>query len=163
MRAVSDTSTISGLAYIGRLFLLRAQFSEIWIPTAVSDELKGHPDPVAATSIQTALREHWIQQASPSESHLLAVLTVHLHRGEAEVIALATDIKANIVLIDEQEGRQFASQVGLAVTGALGILLRAKLKGDIQSLKSEMQLLRSKARFFIASSLEARMLSAAGE
>lgn len=163
MRAVSDTSPISALAYIERLSLLRSQFSEIWIPTAVSDELKLHPDLGAAESIQTAIREDWIQQASPSASHLLALLRVHLHRGEAEVIALATDIKADTVLMDEQEGRQFASQAGFAVTGVLGILLRAKLKGDIPSLKSDMQLLRSKARFFISLALEARMLTAAGE
>jgi hypothetical protein len=58
---------------------------------------------------------------------LLRVLLLQLHRGEAEAIALATDLKADIVLIDEQEGRQLASKTGLAVTGILGILLRAKI------------------------------------
>src|SRR5690242_14059391 len=121
MRAVSDTSPISALAYIGHLSLLKSQFSEVWIPTGVSNELKLHPDPAAAMSIQTALQAGWIQEASPSGSHLLAVLSLHLHRGEAEVIALAADIKADIVLMDEQEGRQFAAQAGFAVTGVLGI------------------------------------------
>lgn len=163
MRAASDTSPISALAYIGHLSLLKSQFAEIWIPTAVSNELKLHPDPAAVASIQTALREGWIQEASPSGSHLLAVLSLHLHRGEAEVIALAADIKADIVLMDEQEGRQFAAQAGFSVTGVLGILLHAKLNGDIPSLKQNIQLLRSKAHFFINPSLEAKILSAAGE
>jgi predicted nucleic acid-binding protein len=163
MRAVSDTSPISALASIGQLSLLKSQFSEIWIPTAVSDELKLHPDTVALASIETAIREKRIRLASPSTAHLLSILSLHLHRGEAEAIALAIDIKADFVLIDEQEGRGFAVQTGLSVIGVLGILLRAKLNGEIPALKPEILSLRAKARFFIASSLEARILSAAGE
>ena len=60
--------------------------------------------------------------------------------GEAEAIALATDLNADIVLIDEQEGRQLASRTGLAVTGVLGILLRAKRAGEIAAVKPEMAL-----------------------
>jgi len=151
MRAASDTSPISALAFIGRLSLLKLQFSEVWIPTAVSDELQRHPDPVAAASIQTAMQENWIRHASPTRSHFLNVLSLHLHRGEAEAIALAADIQADVVLMDEQEGRQFAVHAGLSVTGVLGILLRAKLKGNIPALKPEIQLLRTKARFFCCS------------
>jgi len=50
MRAVSNTSPVSSLASIGRLSLLKSQFSDIWIPTAVSNELTLHPDPVALAS-----------------------------------------------------------------------------------------------------------------
>lgn len=91
------------------------------------------------------------------------MLSVHLHRGEAEAIALAADLKCDVVLIDEQEGRQFATQAGLTVTGVLGILLRARLRGDISTLRPEIQALRDKARFFIAPALEARVLRGAGD
>ncbi len=76
---------------------------------------------------------------------------------------MATELKADIVLIDEQEGRQLASRTGLAVTGALGILLRAKRDGQITAIKSEIDLLRSRANFFVTASLEAKVLSSAGE
>src|SRR5437879_2696533 len=135
MRAVSDTSPISALASIGRLAILQTQFSEIWIPTAVADELKFHPDPLAVKLLQSAVRENWIRSASPQKSHLLSVLLLYLHRGEAEAIALAAEMRAHVVLIDEQEGRRFAEQAGLSVAGVLGILLRAKLQGDIPLLK----------------------------
>ncbi|HLJ26762.1 MAG TPA: DUF3368 domain-containing protein [Candidatus Angelobacter sp.] len=163
MRAVSDTSPISALAYIGRLSLLKSQFSDIWIPTAVSEELHLHPSEAAITAIQSAIREGWIRPASTPISPLLSVLMLHLHRGEAEAIALAAEIKADTVLIDEQEARKFAAQAGLSVTGVLGILLRAKLMGAIPALKPEIQSLRAKARFFIARAVEAAILSAAGE
>ena len=58
---------------------------------------------------------------------LLDVFLSSLHRGEAEAIALASELKAEIVVIDEQEGRHLATQAGLSVTGVLGVLLRAKL------------------------------------
>ncbi|HEV2987289.1 MAG TPA: DUF3368 domain-containing protein [Candidatus Angelobacter sp.] len=115
------------------------------------------------SSIQTAIRNNWIRSTPPSNSRLLAVLNSRLDLGEAEAIVLAIDVKADIVLIDEQEGRQFAAQAGLKVTGVLGILLRAKLMGAIPALRPAIQLLRSKARFFISSSLEARILASAGE
>ena len=163
MRAVSNTSPISNLASIGRLRLLQSQFSEIWIPAAVSQELDAHPDPVALTATRGAMDEGWIKQAPMPASRLADVLSLHLHRGEAETIALAADLKAEIVIVDEQEGRKVAVAMGLQVTGVLGILLRAKRLGEIPALKPEIETLRNKARFFIAPSLETKLLAAAGE
>jgi uncharacterized protein len=100
---------------------------------------------------------------APQHSTLLSVLLSSLHKGEAEAIALAGDLKADIVIIDEQEGRQLAGQAGLSVTGVLGVLLRARLAGHISAVKPEIQALRHKAHFFIARSLEAAVLSSAGE
>lgn len=163
MRAVSDTSPISALAYIGRLSLLRSQFSEIWIPKAVWEELQLHPDPAAIASIRAAIRDSYIRVDSAPKSPLLNLLLPHLHRGEAEAIALASEIHADLVLIDEQEARRLAVQAGLSVAGVLGVLLKAKLRGDIPLVRPEIQALRSKARFFIAAPLEAKILAAAGE
>jgi len=72
-------------------------------------------------------------------------------------------LKAEVVIIDEQEGRQLAAAAGLSVTGVLGILLRAKQSGHIAALKPEIKSLREKAHFFIAPFLEAEVLAAAGE
>ena len=163
MLAVSNTSPISNLASIGRLELLKSQFSELWIPDAVAEELAAHPDPVAHGTIQTAIRDKWIQIGTPKGSGLLRLLLLQLHRGEAEAIALATDLSADFVLMDEQEGRQLASKTGLSVTGVLGVLLRAKRAGEIAGLKPEMDLLRSKAHFFVSLAIEKKILAAAGE
>jgi predicted nucleic acid-binding protein len=67
------------------------------------------------------------------------------------------------VIVDEQEARQLARQLGFSVIGVLGILLHAKRGGQIPAVGPELHLLREKARFFIAPSLEARVLAAAGE
>ena len=97
---------------VGRLALLQSQFSEIWIHNSVQSELGAHPDPVARGAIQEALGEGWVRCASPVASPLLSLLSLHLHRGEAEAIALAVDLHADVVIIDEQEGREFAAQGG---------------------------------------------------
>jgi uncharacterized protein len=163
MPAVSNTSPISNLASLGRLELLRSQFSAIWVPGAVAEELMAHPDPYAQNLIQRDIQDQRIKVGKVEDSRLLRLLLLQLHQGEAEAIAIATELKADMVLIDEQEGRQLASKTGLAVTGVLGILLRAKRAGTLTAVKPEIDLLRSKAHFFIAAPLEARILSAAKE
>jgi predicted nucleic acid-binding protein len=163
MLAVSKTPPISNLASIGRLELLKSQFSELWIPDAVAEELAANPDPIAQAMIQDAIRAQWIQIRTPQDSALFRLLLLQLHRGEAEAISLATDLNADFVLIDEQEGRQLASRTGLAVTGVLGVLLRANRAGKIPGVKPEMEILRSKAYFFVSPALEEKILAAGGE
>jgi hypothetical protein len=83
--------------------------------------------------------------------------------GEAEAIALAIEMKADIVLLDEIEGRDVAAQLDLPVAGTLGILLAAKLKGEVPTIGPEIRLLRERGNFFISRRLEAEILAAAGE
>jgi uncharacterized protein len=163
MLAVSNTSPISNLASIGRLSLLKSQFSEICIPDAVSAELLNHPDSIATEAIHNAIRDGWLRVAAVEDSGLLRVLLAQLHPGEAEAIALALQLNTDIVLIDELEGRQIAAKAGLAVTGVLGVLLRAKREGTLEAIRPEIERLRTKARFFVSSSLEMKVLAAAGE
>jgi predicted nucleic acid-binding protein len=49
------------------------------------------------------------------------------------------------------------------MTGALGVLLRAKKTRRIKAIKPEIVALKSKAGFFIAPALEAAILIKAGE
>jgi predicted nucleic acid-binding protein len=163
MPAVSNTSPISNLAIIGHLELLKLQFSELWIPNAVAEELAANPDPAALAAIHAAIHDGWIKTANPRNPTLLNLLLPSLHRGEAEAIALAVDLKADTIIIDEHEGRLLARQAGLSVTGVLGVLLRAKQAGTISAVQPEILALRAKARFFISKPLETRVLEMAGE
>jgi uncharacterized protein len=162
MLAVSNTSPVSNLASIGRLELLKSQFSEVLIPSAVAQELAAHPDPTTIAAIDSALRQ-WIRIVPPQDTPLYRMLRRQVDSGEAEAIALAADLKADIVIIDEQEGRVLARQAGLSITGTLGVLLRAKRSGLLQLIKPEIEALRSRTRFFLSASLEAEVLSTAGE
>jgi uncharacterized protein len=57
-----------------------------------------------------------------------------LDRGETEVIALAQELDADLVVIDERLGRRHARRLGLPLTGTLGVLLKAKSRGLIQEI-----------------------------
>ena len=95
MVAVSDTSPVSNLALIGRL------------------ELDRIPSPDASTAINAAVEAGWLRPRHVGNMHLASALANDLDRGEAEAIALATELPADVLLIDEKEGRNVARQAGL--------------------------------------------------
>ncbi len=163
MPVVSDTSPILGLAAIERLDLLRAQFGEILIPPAVMAELKTETEFRGAKSIRQALKRGWLYVLAVQNVHLVHALGLELDQGESEAIALALEVNAPLVLLDEYDGRSKARALGLTTIGALGILLRAKRDGNIQSLKEAMQALRQEAGFFITEELYQQILAQAGE
>ncbi len=120
---VSDSTPLVALARIGRFHLLRELFNKIDIPPAVYDEVvnagKGRP---GATEVENA---DWIiRRPQVKNSDLVAFLRISLDAGEAEVIALAKEIRADLVLLDDSDARHIARSVGIPFTGTIGILLR---------------------------------------
>jgi uncharacterized protein len=82
-----------------------------------------------------------------------------LDKGESEAIALGIELKADWTLLDEREGRKVAKSLGLKVTGILGVLLRAKQSGELESLQPVIDELISKAGFRIAPELLVKILT----
>ena len=62
--------------------------------------------------------------------------------GEAESLALAIEIGAELLLIDERAGRQIAQRAGLKITGILGILINAKKSDLISSVRKPVDELK---------------------
>jgi predicted nucleic acid-binding protein len=86
-----------------------------------------------------------------------------LGRGEAAAIALALELGLRRILIDEREGSRTAEQSGLEPVGVLGVLLRAKREGHLESVKEMMIALRDEVGFYIRRDLFAEILHLAGE
>ncbi len=159
MPVVSNTSPILNLAIVDRLILLRWQFGEILIPDAVLDELKVDEERPGSQAIREAISSGWIKTQSVNNEPLAKLLKQTLDRGEAEAIALAIKLEADWTLLDEREGRKVAKSLGLNVTGILGILLRAKQVGELESLQFAIDDLMNKAGFRIAPELLAQFLT----
>ncbi len=156
MIIVSDTSPINNLAAIHALQLLQQLYETVIIPEAVYRELTDPNFPVAgAREVQTL---EWIQTRSVSESAIIEALSYELDRGEAEAIALALELQADQVLIDERRGRLVAARLNLRYTGILGILVEAKSRQLIPAVKPLLDALMSQAGFWIAQPLYDRVL-----
>jgi uncharacterized protein len=158
---VSDTSCLLNLAIIGRLELLRELYGTMMIPTAVYHELvrKGAGMPGAA-AIETA---EWIVVKEPRNRALVKTLQMQIHPGEAEAIALALDLMADLLLLDERKARVVAAQLGLNFTGLLGLLAEAKQKGHIPTVKPVLDALITQARFWVHPALYNHVLETVGE
>lgn len=161
---ISDSSTLIHLAAIGRLTLLREFYEKITIPSAVWREVveegKGR---AGAVDVEKACEAGWIEVALPEENPLLRLLKHELNEGEAEVIALAVGQQTDLVLLDESEARRIAKLFGLSKTGVVGILIRAKREGKVQSLQAELDKLWRQAGFWIEEALYHQALRSAGE
>lgn len=158
---VSNTSPISNLAKIKKLDLLQQLYGKILIPKAVYEELL---DERAGETVTTAVQSAtWLEVCSVQNQELVNGLRKRVNVGEAEAISLAVEVEATRLLIDERLGRQAATDLGIKITGVLGILLLAKRQGLIMAVKPIMDDLISQASFRISNPLYKEVLSASDE
>ena len=153
MPVVSNTSPILNLAIIGEISLLRDQFGEILIPGAVLEELRVEENLPGSQSVRDALKAGWIRIEAVKLDPLVRAMERDLDKGEAEAIALAMQVNADWVLMDERDGRKAAKSMKLKVVGVLGILLKAQRERRLRSLKQAMDRLREKAGFYVRADL----------
>jgi predicted nucleic acid-binding protein len=161
MIVVSDTSAISNLAVVNHLWLLEKIYENVIIPEVVASELIAASNP----DISVILQLGWIQTRPLVNAQLAEQLQTErgLDAGEAHAIALALDLKADDLLIDERLGRQEAIRLGLPIIGILGILLIGKQKNLISQVQPIVDNLINKAGFRVSSQLYQRVLILAQE
>ena len=160
-RVVSNTSPLTNLAAIGQLDLLQSLFGRVEIAHAVWDELNANGrswpgrDEVAQAS--------WIVRQAPSNQALIRALQRDLDRGESASIALAVELGADLILLDEQDGRRLAQQQGLKPMGVVGVLLLAKQRGLLPAIRPSLDALRTDAGFWLGDAVYQLALQKAGE
>lgn len=161
MIVVSNTSPLMNLAAIGQLGLLERLFEKVLIPEAVLQELSVVG--LEQFGTKEIRKLPWIETRSVTNRTLVDYLLLELDKGEAEAIALATEMRADLLLLDERLARRAASRLGLRFTGLLGLLVEAKHRGFIVAVKPALDALTTKAGFWVSRDLYARALQAAGE
>jgi len=93
---------------------------------------------------------------------IIAELPIDLGRGEREAIALAIGSSADLVILDDQQGRLVSRDKNLSVTGTVGVLIEAKERGFIPSLRPEIDRL-IEAGMWISEVFYHRILKEYGE
>ena len=159
-KVVSNSSSLIHLAKIGKLELLRIYFRTITIPEAVLREcvLEGK-DREEVELIKSA---DWLKVSQVSDKNLVRLLQYSIDDGESEAITLALETGADLILLDDSDAREKARLYGLKMTGTIGILLRAKMEGKIESLRENLKRLK-RTGFWIGDDLETSVLMEAGE
>jgi predicted nucleic acid-binding protein len=119
---IADTSPINYLLLIGHIDILPALFGKVILPTAVWDELK-HPKAPLVVRSWVAAPPPWVdvRPSGPLQDTSLEALDA----GEGAAIALAIELHADLLLMDDEEGVIAARRKGLEVAGTLGVLSRA--------------------------------------
>ena len=155
---VANNTPLAALWVLGRLDLLRELYGEVLIPQAVYEEFLATERALRQTALAQA---PWIRPVvldKPQRSRVY----VGLDQGEAEVLALAEECGARLVVMDERKGRRFARRLGVPLTGTLGVLLLAKERGLVPSLAPLLAELQE-AGLYLDSVLVVQALHLAGE
>lgn len=143
-KVISDTTPILSLLKINKLYLLKELYGQIIVPYAVFREIEnGKQKPC----YQNLKHTEWIKfeyLKNPTSLDLF----IDLDAGEAEVLILAKEINADLVILDEILGRRYAKQLGLNMTGTIGILLKSKEIGLIKSISGLLTELSEKGTWF---------------
>ena len=161
MIVVSNTSPIFYLSSINHLDLLHQIYGEIIIPLAVFNEITDIGNTDESAKIAPTLS--WIKTQTVSNQSFVNQLKLELDQGESEAIALAIELKANRLIIDERIGRKIATQSGLAIIGVLGILIAAKQRNLIKFVKPLLDHLIEETGFWIEAKLYQEVLHIVGE
>ena len=144
MLAVADTSPINYLVLLERTALLPTLYTHVVLPPAVTHELLDAEAPEVVHAWAAHLPP-WCEVRRPTSLEGTEALA-HLGAGEWEAIVLAQELRADVLLIDEEDGRHAALSRGLTVTGMLGVLERAAERSliDLPSTLTQLHSTRQK-------------------
>ena len=123
---ISDTSTLIGLSNLNCIDLLRQIYKRVIVTSIVADEFgQTIPD--------------WVTVRDDYDKGVYRALIPILDRGEASAIALSLHLQPSILIIDEKKGRKQAKQLGISVTGLVGVLVKAKQMGLIENGRAKLE------------------------
>jgi predicted nucleic acid-binding protein len=139
MLVVTDSSPLHYLVLIGAIEVLPTLYSRMIVPPIVVEGLS-HPRTPQAVRVWIAQPPAWLEVKQPLQSYDPTLL--NLDAGESQAILLAQELGADLLLIDEEDGRREARQRSLTVLGTLGIRARAA-EQELQDLPVALARLRA--------------------
>jgi predicted nucleic acid-binding protein len=146
---ISDSSCLILLDNIEALHLLNKLFGTITVTPEIQIEFKKE-------------LPSWIEVKAASDQKYQKILESILDRGEASAVALAVESVNPLLIIDDLKGRKYAQYLGLNLVGTLGILIDAKLKGHVESIKPLLVRIQS-TNFRMTNRLEQAVLAKCNE
>jgi hypothetical protein len=158
LKTVSNTTPIISLLKLNRLEILQKLYTEVYIPFAVYEEIEAGKSKGYYKDLS---KIGWINIIGIQDKQAIKYF-LDLDAGEAEAIVLATEIGADLIILDEKLGRFHAKHAGLKGTGTIGVLIKAKRDGFIKELKPLLTELTDK-EVWISEKLRTEVLKIVGE
>lgn len=146
---IADTSCLILLEKIEELPLLHQLYNEVCITEEIAHEF--------GSNLPT-----WIKIVDASDKKYQKIIEASVDIGEASAIAFAIEQEDCLLIMDDFKGRKFAKQLGINVTGSLGVILHAKQLGIIQSIKNVLEKVNS-TNFRLPAELIEQVIKESGE
>lgn len=146
---ISDTSCFIILTNIGELELLQKVYGEIITTIDIAIEY-GEPLPA------------WVHIEAVQDKYRQQLLEMQIDKGESSAIALALEITNSTLILDDYKARKIAERLGINFTGTLGVIIKAKLKGIIPSIKPFLEKIKQ-TDFRLSLEIELQALKEAEE
>ena len=146
---ISDTSCFIVLTKIGALELLHQVYGQVMTT------------PDIAVEYGETLPE-WVDIVAVKDKTRQQLLEMQIDKGESSAIALALETPDCTIILDDYKARKIAERLGLNLTGTIGVIIKAKLRGVIPSVKPLLDKIK-RTNFRLSPELESLALKAAGE
>jgi len=151
---IGDSSALVALAVVNQLELLEKLYDSLYIPEAVFNEVTQIGKP------QSDKLRQFLQSRVKRVDLTLTQLGLGL--GELEAITLYKKLDADVLLIDDNRAKKYASLNGVKVIGSLGVLIKAKEEGHIEIVKPLLDEIQ-KSEVYISMKLIEKVLEICGE
>lgn len=146
---ISDTSCLIILSKIGELELLYNLYGKIYTTIDIAIEFgETLPD--------------WIEIVTVANKQSQKILELQIDRGESSAIALALENSKSIVILDDIKARSVAKKLGVLYTGTVGVIIKSKLNGNIDSIKPILEKIKN-TNFRLSLEIEKQALIEANE
>ncbi len=146
---ISDTSCFIILTNIGELELLHKVYDQVATTIDIAVEF-GEPLP------------EWIEIMPVADKYRQQLLEMQIDKGESSAIALALETPDSTVILDDYKARKIAAQLKINYTGTIGVIIKAKLKGIIPSIKPLLEKIKQ-TDFRLSAEIEIQALKEADE
>lgn len=147
--SICNTSPLIALDNIGLLALLEGVYGRILVAEEVRDEFG-------------VTLPGWIEVVPVKNRNLIRALQLLIDPGESATLALAMERPDARVILDDLKGRKVAQRLGVPYTGLVGVAIKGKCMGVIESVGSVLTRLKQ-AGFRLSTAMEQEALRLAGE
>ncbi len=144
---ITDSTCLIGLERIEHLDLLSELFEPVTIPPEVAKEF--------------GISLPWLRVQAPTDIALIDTLKILVDDGEAEAIALASELQQRII-VDDRQARAVARNIDLKIIGTIGVLVKARQSHIISQVRPLIEELETNG-FYIGQSLKEEALRLVGE